>query len=110
MLRKSVLLLFLSSAVQYFSQNKPGYNLLWKIEGNGLQKPSYLFGTMHVRDVRAFEFSDSVMIALDQCRNFALEIHPDTMVMDMFNGMLNEDGEKTGSRMNDLLTKEEYQK
>jgi uncharacterized protein YbaP (TraB family) len=110
MLKKLFLLLCLSSAFQFFSQNKPGYNLLWKIEGNGLSNPSYLFGTMHVRDARAFEFSDSVMIALDQCKNFALEIHPDTMVMDMFNGLFNEDGEKTGERMKDLLTKEEYRK
>ena len=32
-------------------ENKPGdvvSSLLWKIEGNGLQKPSYLFGTIHM--------------------------------------------------------------
>ena len=26
----------------------PAKPLLWKIEGNGLEKPSYLFGTIHV--------------------------------------------------------------
>lgn len=28
-------------------QNSAGNSLLWKISGNGLQKPSYLFGTYH---------------------------------------------------------------
>ncbi|CAM3794548.1 hypothetical protein MUGA111182_10135 [Mucilaginibacter galii] len=33
-----------------YSQNKPGYSLLWRISGHGLKKSSYLFGTMHVKD------------------------------------------------------------
>jgi uncharacterized protein YbaP (TraB family) len=30
--------------------NKPNYSLLWKIERNDLAKPSYLFGTMHLKE------------------------------------------------------------
>ncbi|MCI4667006.1 MAG: TraB/GumN family protein [Bacteroidia bacterium] len=53
--------------------------LLWKITGNGLEKPSYLYGTIHVRDSRAFKFSDSVMIALENSEVFAIEVHPDSL-------------------------------
>ncbi|MBT3301976.1 MAG: hypothetical protein HN381_06150, partial [Bacteroidetes bacterium] len=31
---------------------KSNYRLFWKIEGDSLTKPSYLFGTMHVQDKR----------------------------------------------------------
>ena len=30
-----------------FSQNRSGNSLVWQVSGNGLQKPSYLFGTYH---------------------------------------------------------------
>ena len=33
--------------------------LLWEITGNGLKKPSYLFGTMHVSSKMVFHLSDS---------------------------------------------------
>jgi len=60
--------------------DKSNYALLWEISGNGLEKSSYLFGTMHVRDKRAAEFPDSVLIALEKVDAYAMEIHPDTMV------------------------------
>lgn len=59
--------------------NKSKYSLFWKIDGNGLEKPSYLFGTMHIRDKRVFEFSDSVMVKFEMADVFAMEIHHDTL-------------------------------
>jgi len=56
-------------------------SLLWKIEGNNLSSPSYLYGTIHVHDNRVFNFSDSVFIALEACEAFALEVHPDSMIL-----------------------------
>jgi uncharacterized protein YbaP (TraB family) len=53
------------------SQNN---SLLWEITGNGLKSPSYLFGTMHVKDKRAFRFHDSLLIKLKSCQTFAGEI------------------------------------
>lgn len=52
------------------------HSLLWEITGNGLQEPSYLFGTMHVRDKRAFEFGDSMIVAFANCEAMSMEIHP----------------------------------
>ncbi|TAL43493.1 MAG: hypothetical protein EPN92_10135, partial [Chitinophagaceae bacterium] len=39
-------------------------SLLWEITGNGIKKPSYLFGTMHVSSKIAFHLSDSFYVAL----------------------------------------------
>ena len=55
------------------------YNLLWEISGNGLEKPSYLLGTMHVKDPRAFKFSDSLISIFNSCEAFSMEIHPDSV-------------------------------
>ena len=60
--------------------NTVPHQLLWKISGNGLKKPSWLYGTIHVRDPRAFELSDSAIAALESCDFFAMELHPDTVV------------------------------
>jgi len=49
-------------------------SLLWKISGNNLSKPSYLYGTMHSRDKRAHEFGDSVLAKMEECDAVALEI------------------------------------
>jgi len=50
---------------------------LWKISGNGLQKPSYLYGTMHLTDDRIFNLGDSLYSAIENCDGFAIEINPD---------------------------------
>lgn len=54
-------------------------SLLWKIEGKGLKKPSYLFGTIHLQDKRVFNFSDSVYAGIENTDAFAMEIHPDSV-------------------------------
>jgi uncharacterized protein YbaP (TraB family) len=51
-----------------------------EISGNGLKNPSYLFGTMHLKDKRVFDFSDSVLVKLDECPTFAMEILPDSIL------------------------------
>jgi len=60
------------------------YSLLWKISGKGLKKPSYLFGSMHVKSRKAFNFSDSVMRSIDKTSAFVLELHPDSMLMNLY--------------------------
>lgn len=83
---KTLLSLFsaLVIALSVHSQNHHEYKLLWKISGKGLQSPSYLFGSAHVKDSRAFQFSDSVMLSLDACTLFALEVHPDSAAKHAF--------------------------
>lgn len=61
------------------------YQLLWRIEGPKLKKPSYLFGTMHLKDERVFDFSDSVLVAFDRSEAFANEVDIDSMMNYMIN-------------------------
>lgn len=78
------LLLFIVSSL-VSAQQRSNYTLLWRISGKGLTQSSYLFGTMHVKDKRAFGFSDSVMLAIKNTSAFALEVQPDTLIKTMFN-------------------------
>ena len=63
------------------SQTNDEYQLLWKIEGEAVGSPSYLFGTMHVDDARVFNFSDAVLPAIESARYFALEVNPDSLMI-----------------------------
>lgn len=42
-------------------------SVLWKIEGNGLTKPSYLFGTVHVAPVALLDSFPEIMRIADGC-------------------------------------------
>ncbi|MBS1610474.1 MAG: TraB/GumN family protein [Bacteroidetes bacterium] len=47
---------------------------LWRISGKGLTKPSFLYGTIHLKDKRLFYFGDSLYRCLEQAEGYALEI------------------------------------
>jgi len=49
--------------------------LLWQIDKPGLPGTSYLFGTMHVRDIRAFDYQETVCEKIGYCDAFATEIN-----------------------------------
>jgi uncharacterized protein YbaP (TraB family) len=73
-LRGGLSVLFLFVLTSCFSQNKLSKTLLWRISGNSLTKPSYLYGTMHLQDKRLFQFGDSVYNALEKTEGFAMEL------------------------------------
>lgn len=50
-------------------------SLLWQISGNNLPGTSYVFGTMHVKDERAFSLIESLKKAIDTCDAFATEFN-----------------------------------
>src|SRR5438552_2490651 len=76
-------IIFLFSA-KTFSQAKGKFPaLLWEITGNGLTKPSYLYGTMHVSNKLAFHLSDSFFIALKNADIVALETNPQDWLQNM---------------------------
>ncbi len=68
----SVFLLLISLSVTAQEKN----SLLWEISGNGLEKSSYLYGTMHVSKKIAFRLDDVFFDALDQSDMVALESDP----------------------------------
>jgi len=107
---KRLLLILLTSilCLSVSAQKKQKhYNLLWQIKGKQSSEPSFLFGTMHVADERAFNYSDSVMLAIDKADAFALEAQPDEMVSALFSEMFT--SSDTTNLVKDILTKEEYE-
>ena len=81
LLRKYVvaLVLFLLPASLLTAQRRAEKKypaLLWEITGNGLKKPSYLFGTMHVSSKLVFHLSDSFYMDIRNAEVVALELDP----------------------------------
>ncbi len=50
--------------------------LLWKISGNNLKEPSYLFGTTHMLCADDFKLTDKVLAAIDNTKTLVLELDP----------------------------------
>ncbi len=96
-----------SLSAQSIPDNKKNYALLWEITGNGLTKPSYLFGTMHLRDKRVFEFSDSVLLKLESCEAFASEVRMDSAVYQQWELSMSGD---TTNRLSKKLSKKGYER
>jgi len=60
--------------ILFLINNVFSQSLLWKISGNGLKTPSYLYGTIHIQDKRVFAFDSTVTNAFNSCDAFAMEI------------------------------------
>lgn len=56
------------------AQDPLPHSLLWRIQASGTSAASYLYGTVHSKDDRAFQFGDSVLPALDRCAIAAGEL------------------------------------
>ncbi len=72
----------LFASISLISQKKYP-SLLWEITGNGLSKPSYLYGTMHVSSKLAFHLSDSFFVAINSVNTVGLESNPDQWLKNM---------------------------
>ncbi|SEP38880.1 Uncharacterized conserved protein YbaP, TraB family [Niastella yeongjuensis] len=71
-------------------------SLLWEISGNGLKKPSYLFGTMHVSDKLAFHLGDSFYTAIKSADVVALETNPESWQDDYSQSVFFRGGNRRG--------------
>lgn len=83
--------------------------LLWRISGNGLTKPSYLFGTMHIICANDIVVSDSLKSAIKNADNVYLELPMDDLMGMMFGAMAHINMREDTS-LSDLLTPVEYKK
>ncbi|RZS97299.1 TraB/GumN family protein [Cecembia calidifontis] len=75
------------------AQGSEEKSLLWKISGNGLEKESYLFGTIHLICEDQFKMDERILKALSKSKKIALEIDltdPNVM-MDMQRLSVNKD-------------------
>lgn len=82
--------------------------LLWKVSGNGLAKPSYIFGTMHMICANDIELSDSLKNAIQNADEVYLELDMDDMMQMMM--AMTKMTMKGDTSLSDLLSKEDYQK
>ena len=91
-----------------FKTSTDDNTLLWEISGNGLSKPSYLFGTFHLLCRDDINFSPAVKQAINNSHEVYLELDMDDpatllggiMLMNM----------KDGKKLKDLYTEEEYKR
>lgn len=77
---------FFNSASAQSDKKYP--SLLWEISGNGLEKPSYLFGTMHVSSKIAFHLGTPLFDALESVDRVALELEPEFWFDEILGGDL----------------------
>lgn len=84
---KKIALLFALISVSIVAQEKKYQSLLWEISGNGLQKKSYVYGTMHVSDKVSYHLSDNFFKYLQEADIVANESEPRTWttLFDLFN-------------------------
>lgn len=76
-----IILTFCTTFFELSAQNSSSNTnqLLWKISGRKLKKPSYIYGTYHSNDPRVFKFSDSTYSVL--LRSEAIVIEADMYSM-----------------------------
>lgn len=79
-------------------------SLLWKISGNGLEKPSYIFGTIHITCDATL--SKTVKSALDETGQVVLELDMDdpSMQAKMMGGIYM----KGGKKISELVSEEDF--
>lgn len=72
----SFLIFFILTLLFHFNVNAQDSDnaLLWKISGKGIEKPSYLFGTIHLICPEDLVISDALKTAFDQTDQLVLEI------------------------------------
>ena len=81
------LVLFTSILKAQDERPKKYQSLLWEISGNGLKKPSYLYGTMHVSSKLAFHLSDSLFEAIKSVDMITLEVDFGVWMKEVINTM-----------------------
>jgi uncharacterized protein len=107
MRRFSVGLIVSLLSVTAFPQNSNN-TLLWKISGNGLERPSYLFGTIHMLCADDAVLSDNMKKAISNCDEVYFEVDLDNL-FEMF-GAINKMKMKGDTTLHDLLSEEDYTK
>lgn len=82
--------------------------LLWEISGNGLERPSYLFGTIHMICAEDAVLSDSMVNAIRGTDAVYLEVDMDNLfeMVAVFSKMKM----RNDTTLADLLSKEDYEK
>lgn len=98
--------LALITALTSFAQKPKEKALLWKIEGENIATPSYLFGTFRMLCNDDFHLPDTLKTLLTQSKQLYLEIDIDDPQLTM--KMMKNLKMKEGKSLKDFLSKQEY--
>ncbi|MBK8555723.1 MAG: TraB/GumN family protein [Lewinellaceae bacterium] len=83
--------------------------LLWKISGNGVSKPSYLYGTIHLIPKEELTFSDPMLKALDKSKKITFEIDMKDMTsLKTQFSLMTKAFMRDGKSLRDLLSAEDF--
>lgn len=88
--------------------NADDNSLLWEVSGNGLSKPSYLFGTFHLLCKDDIKFSDALKQAVNNSSVIYMELDMDDPATIL--GGLKMMNMKEGKKLKDLFTPDEYKR
>ncbi|HFA50294.1 MAG TPA: TraB/GumN family protein [Bacteroidetes bacterium] len=84
-------------------------SLLWEITGNGLQSPSWLYGTIHLIGKDDFFLTDSTRAFIDRAKMVTFEINMEEMTdLSAQMGLLMKAFMDDGKTLRDLLNDEDY--
>lgn len=104
----AVLLGSLLSVTAFSQKNNSENTLLWKISGNGLKKPSYLFGTIHMLCEDDAVLSDSLKNVIKNVKEVYFEVDLDNM-FEML-GVMSKMKMQGDTTLQDLLSEDDYEK
>jgi uncharacterized protein YbaP (TraB family) len=104
-----VILLGLIPGILFGQSDDQENGLLWSITGNGLEQPSYLYGTIHMIDSDDFFLPNGTLEAFSATERVVFEIDMDMMndmsaQFSMLMGVMMADGTTLG----ELLSEEDY--
>lgn len=83
--------------------------LLWKVDGNGLVKPSYVYGTIHIINGDDFFLPEGTLAAMDNSDKMVFEIDMNEMSdISAQMGLLKDIFMKDNLTLKDLMPEEDY--
>jgi len=108
----SVTFLFLVAAPLQAQQDKDAplaNSLLWEVTGKGLEKPSYVFGTIHMIDREHYFLTDAAKQAFDKVYNVTFEIDMEEMTdLGTLMPLMMKAFMRGDTTLRDLLSEEKY--
>jgi uncharacterized protein len=109
MTRFSAVFLVSLLAISGMAQNgKENNTLLWKISGNGLEKPSYLYGTIHMLCADDANLSPNMKKVISDCDEVYFEVDMDNLFEMM--GAMSKMKMLGDTTLRDLLSEADYNK
>ena len=96
-----------SALAQDEKATHPKKPFLWKVEGNGLEKPSYLFGTIHISTPEIRDLHPTAAKAFDSAETLYTEIPLDPKTqLEMTPRLMRKDGTTLSASIGEEITKD----